>query len=34
MQVLRLSLTRIGGWPGTRVNDSFMQRLDRHILRR
>lgn len=32
VQVIRLCLTRIGGWPGTRFRDDFFKRVDRHIL--
>lgn len=31
IQVIRLCLTRIGGWPGSEFNETFFERIDRHI---
>ena len=31
VQVIRLCLTRIGGWPGSEFNETFFERIDRHI---
>ncbi|MEA4935516.1 MAG: cellulase family glycosylhydrolase [Paludibacter sp.] len=32
VQVIRLCLTRIGGWPGSHFRADFFKRVDRHIL--
>jgi hypothetical protein len=31
MQVIRLCLTRIGGWPGSEFKEDFFKRVDQHI---
>ena len=33
IQVIRLCLTRIGGWPGSKFKEDFFKRVDNHIFR-